>query len=161
MPVQKLPGCLDGDDGGGKSITSRIFPEECGEGLPGAQGEFGEKPSSMSECRPQDLGEREDVMPVRDGADHLLPDELSPEGGALGGTRRAKTSLLAGKGDEIFIPVGVAPDACEAALGKAAIQESLDGLRDDPTHRTEGPLEPVDVFPGKTVEIMVKDSVER
>ena len=77
----------------------------------------------MPECRPQDLGEREDEMPVGDGADHLLPDELSPEGGSLGRTGGAKTTLLAGKGDEIFIPAGVAPDACEAALGKAAVQK--------------------------------------
>jgi hypothetical protein len=77
-------------------------------------------------------------MPVGDGADHLLPDELSPEGGSLGRTGGAKTSLLAGKGDEIFIPAGVAPDACEAALGKAAVQKSLDGLRDDPTQTNHG-----------------------
>ena len=36
----------------------------------------------------------------------------------------------------------------------------FDGLRDDPTQRTEGPLEPVLVFPGEAVEIMVKDSIE-
>jgi hypothetical protein len=35
------------------------------------------------------------------------------------------------------------------------------GLRDDSTQRTEGPLEPVFVFLGEAVEIMVKDSVER
>jgi hypothetical protein len=99
-------------------------------------------------------------MPVGDGADHLLPDKLGPEGGALGGTRRAKTSLLAGKGDEIFIPAGIAPDARESVLGKAAVQKSPDGLRDDPTQRTEGPLEPAFVFPGEAVEIMIKDSVE-
>jgi len=99
-------------------------------------------------------------MPVRDGVDHLLPDELGPEGGAFGGTGRAKTSLLAGKGDEIFIPAGIAPDARESVLGKAAVQESLDVLRDDPTQRTEGPLEPVFVFPGEAVEILMKDSVE-
>jgi len=75
----------------------------------------------MPECRPQDLGEREDEMSVGDGADHLLPDELGPEGGALGGTRRTKTSLLAGKGDEIFILATVAPDARESVLGKAAV----------------------------------------
>ena len=44
MPVQKLPGGLNGDDGGGKSVPSRIFPEECGKSLPDAQGKFGEKP---------------------------------------------------------------------------------------------------------------------
>jgi hypothetical protein len=60
MPVQKLPGGLEGDDGGGKSVASRIFTEERGKSLPGAQGELGEKPASMPECRPQDLGERED-----------------------------------------------------------------------------------------------------
>ena len=83
MPVEKLPGGLDGDDGGGKSVASRIFTEERGKSLPGAQGEFREKPSSMSECRPQDLGECEDEMPMRDGADHLLPDEFGPQGGAF------------------------------------------------------------------------------
>jgi hypothetical protein len=121
MPVQKLAGRLDGDNSGGKSIVSRIFPEECGEGLPDAQGEFGEKPSPAPESRAQDLGEREDEMPVGDGADHLLPDELGPQGGAFGGTGRAKTSLLAGKGDEIFILASVASDACESVLGKAAV----------------------------------------
>jgi hypothetical protein len=49
----------------------------------------------MPECRPQDLGEREDEMPVRDGADHLLPDELGPQGGSLGRTGGAKTSKRA------------------------------------------------------------------
>jgi hypothetical protein len=29
------------------------------------------------------------LMPVGDGADHLLPDELGPEGGAFGGAGRA------------------------------------------------------------------------
>ena len=86
MPVEELPGSLDGDDGSGKRVASRIFTEDRGKSLPGAQGEFGENPSSMPECRPQDLGEREDEMPVGDGADHLLPDELGPQGGALGGT---------------------------------------------------------------------------
>jgi hypothetical protein len=81
--------------------------------------------------------------------------------GSLDGTGRAKSSLLAGKGDEIFIPAGIAPDARESDLGKAAIRESLDGLRNDPAQRTEGPLEPVFVFLGEAVEIMVKDSVER
>jgi hypothetical protein len=125
MPVQKLPGRLDGDDGGGKSIVSRIFPEECGEGFPDAQGEFGEKTSPTPERRAQDLGE-----------------------------------FLIGEGDEILVSACVAPDSRESALGKAAVQKSLDGLRDDPTHRTEGLLEPVFVFPGEVVEIMMKDSVE-
>jgi hypothetical protein len=160
MPVQKLPGRLDGDDGGGKSIVSRIFPEECGEGFPDAQGEFGEKTSPTPERRAQDLGECEDEMSVRCGADHMLPDKLGPQGGALGGTGRTNTSFLIGEGDEILVSACVAPDSRESALGKAAVQKSLDGLRDDPTHRTEGLLEPVFVFPGEVVEIMMKDSVE-
>ena len=77
-------------------VLTCIFPEECGEGLPSAHGEF---------------GEHKDEMPVGDGADHLLPYELGPEGVPIGGTRRAKTSLLTGKGDEIFIFAGGAPDA--------------------------------------------------
>ena len=36
MPIQKLPGCLNGDNGGGKGVVSSIFPEESGEGLPDA-----------------------------------------------------------------------------------------------------------------------------
>jgi hypothetical protein len=77
MPVQKLPGGLDGDDSSGKSVAAGIFTEERGKSLPGAQGEFGEKPSPIPECRPQDLGECEDEMPVRNRADHLLPDETT------------------------------------------------------------------------------------
>jgi len=48
MPVQKLPGGLDGDDGGGKSASSRILTEERGKSLPDAQGEFGR---SLRRCR--------------------------------------------------------------------------------------------------------------
>ena len=89
MPVQKLPGGLDEDDGGGKSIAAGIFTEERGKSLPGAQGEFVEKPLPIPECRPQDLGECEDEMPVQNGADHLLPDEFHPQGGARGDDLRA------------------------------------------------------------------------
>jgi len=79
-----------------RSVAAGIFTEERGKSLPDAQGEFGEKPSPMSECRPQDLGEREDEMLVGDGADHLLPDEFRPQGGAFGGAGRAEPSLFAG-----------------------------------------------------------------
>ena len=48
----------------------------------------------MPERRAQDLGEREDEMPVRDGVDHLLPDELGPPGGAFGGAGRAKSKII-------------------------------------------------------------------
>jgi hypothetical protein len=120
MPVQKLPGGLDGDDSSGKSVAAGIFTEERGKSLPGAQGEFGEKPSPIPECRPQDLGECEDEMPVRNGAYHLLPDEFRPQGGAFGAAGGAEPSLFAGEGDEIFVSADVAPDAREAALGKAA-----------------------------------------
>jgi hypothetical protein len=74
----------------------------------------------MLERRPQDLGEREDEMPVGDGADHLLPDEFRPQGAAFSGAGRAEPSLFAGEGDEVFVPTGVASDARETALGKAA-----------------------------------------
>jgi hypothetical protein len=60
MPVQKLPGRLDGDNRGGKGVVSGNFPEECGEGLPDAQGEFWANPSPPPEGRTQDFGERED-----------------------------------------------------------------------------------------------------
>ncbi len=160
MPVQKLPGGLDGDDGGGKSVPFRVFPEERGKSLPDAQGELGEKPSSMPECRPQDLGECENEMPVRDGVDHLLPDELGPQGDALGGTGRAEPPLLAGEGNEIFVSAGVAPYARETAFGKAAPEKAVDGLRDDPPQGAEGPFEALFVFPGEAVEELVKDGVE-
>lgn len=50
----------------------------------------------MAECRPQDLGEGEDEVPVRDGPDHLLPDEFRPQGGAFGRAGRTEPPLLAG-----------------------------------------------------------------
>ena len=59
-------------------------------------------------------------MPVRNGADHLLPDEFHPQSGAFGAAGGAEPSLFAGEGDEIFVSADVAPDAREAALGKAA-----------------------------------------
>ena len=71
-------------------------------------------------------------MPVGDGADHLLPDEFHPQSGAFGAAGGAEPSLFAGEGDEIFVSADVAPDAREAALGKAAPEKTLDGFRDYP-----------------------------
>ena len=116
----------------GRAFPSVSSREEHGKGFPGAQGKLGEKPPPVPEGRPQDLGECENEMPVGDGADHLLADELDPQGGAFCGAGRAEPPLLAGKGDEGFISAGVAPDAREAAFGKAAPEKALDGLRDDP-----------------------------
>lgn len=93
IPVEELPGRLDGDDGAVEGVVSRIFPEERGKSLPGAQGEFGKKASPVPESRAQALGECEDEVPVRDGADHLLPDELNPQGCAFCGARRAEPPL--------------------------------------------------------------------
>jgi hypothetical protein len=160
MPVQKLPGGLDGDDGGGKSVAAGIFTEERGKSLPDAQGKLGEKASPVPESRPQDLGECEDEMPVGDGADHPLPDEFRPQGGAFGAAGGAEPSLFAGEGDEIFVSADITPDAREAALGKAAPEKALDGLRYDPPQWAEGPLEPLFIFPGEPVEELVKDCVE-
>jgi hypothetical protein len=39
------------------------------------------------------LGSAKTLKPVGDGADHLLPGELGPPGGALGGTGRATSHL--------------------------------------------------------------------
>lgn len=50
--------------------------------------------------------------------------------------------------------------AREAALGNAAPEKALDGLRDNPPQGAESPFEPMFVFPGKTVEELVKDCVE-
>ena len=71
-----------------------------------------------------------------------------------------ESPLLAGKGDEVFIPAGVAPDAREAALGKAAAEKAFDGLRDDPPQWAVCPFETVFVFPGEAVEKLVKNGVE-
>jgi hypothetical protein len=160
MPVEELPGCLDGNNGGGKSVPFRVVPEEGGKSFPDAQGEFGEKPSPMSECRPQDLWECEDEMPVGDGADHLLPDEFGPQGGALGGAGGAESPLPAGEGDETFVSACVAPYTREAAFGKAAPEKALDRFRDDPPQGAEGPLEALFVFPGESVKELLKNGVE-
>jgi CheY-like chemotaxis protein len=77
-------------------------------------------------------------VPVRDGADHLLPGELGPQGGAR-----------------------IAPDACEPALGEASPEEPLDRLRYDVPQGAERPLEPLLVFAGELVEELVEDGVER
>ncbi len=53
-----------------------------------------------------------------------------------------------------------APDAREAALGKAAPEKALDRFRDDPPERTEGLFEVLFVFSGEAVEALVKDGVE-
>jgi len=116
--------------------------------------------SVRPEGRSQYLGECEDEMPVWDWADHLLPDEFSPKGGAFGGAGRAEPPLFAGEGDEIFVPAGVASYSRETAFGKAAPEEALDRFRGDPPQGAEGPFEPQFVFPGKAVEELVKDGVE-
>jgi hypothetical protein len=104
----------------------------------------------------------ENLAPSRDSAMsiRMLPDEFRTQGGAFGGAGRAEPSLFAGEGDEVFIPTGVASDARETSLGKAAPEKAFDGLRYDPPQRAEGPLEPLFIFPGEPVEELVKNGVE-
>jgi hypothetical protein len=97
---------------------------------------------------------------VRNGADQLLPDEFGPQGGAFHGAGRAEPSLLAGEGDEVCISAGVAPDARDAALGKAAPEKAIDRFRDNPSWRAKCPFEALFVFPGEAVDELVKDCVE-
>jgi hypothetical protein len=60
------------------------------------------------------------------GADHPLPDEFHPQGGAFGAAGGTEPTLFAGEGDEIFVSADIAPDAREAALGKAAPENQED-----------------------------------
>ncbi len=39
---------------------------------------------------------------------------------------RAEVARLAGEGEQVIVPAGIAVDACEAVMGIAALQEPLD-----------------------------------
>jgi len=82
----------------------------------------------MTFVHPPALWECEDEMPLRNGAEYLLPDEFHPQSGAFGAAGGAEPSMRAEEGNEIFVSADVAPDAREAALGKAAPEKVLDGF---------------------------------
>jgi len=66
-----------------KSVPFRVFPEEHGKGFPGAQGKLGRSRRRYRKAGRKILGSaKTDAGGGR--ADHLLADELCPQGGAFG-----------------------------------------------------------------------------
>jgi hypothetical protein len=75
---------------------------------------------------------------VRDIQQKLLPHPLTPLLPALGMTRRAKSTSLAGKHEETLFPTVGTPDAGKPAHRIATVEILLNNILDD------GPEEAID-----------------
>ncbi len=79
-----------------------------------------------SEDRAQEPRHGEDVLPVRHGLEHVLLDPLAVQEHPLLVAARAEVTRLAGVGEQVVVPAGVAVDAGEAVVRVAALDEALD-----------------------------------
>jgi hypothetical protein len=93
MPIQKLPGGLDGDNGGGKGVLTGIVTEERGHRLPGAYSEMRKKLASIPERRTQDLGEREDFDADGGRGGSPAPGRTRPRGWRVWRNRKGKNRI--------------------------------------------------------------------
>ncbi len=82
----------------------------------------------MEEVRAQPLGQREDVLPVRNIVEDLLLDPLAPDEQPLGVAGRAQVAALAAEGDEESASAARTVDAKEAVLEQSAVEKALDDL---------------------------------
>ena len=90
--------------------------------------ELSEKRSTTSEERPDELRNREDVLPVRHRPQHALLDPLTVGEDALLVAARAEVARLAGKGEKQVVAAPAAADAREAAVQVAAFEKALEHI---------------------------------
>jgi len=118
-----------------------------------------ELPLELEE-HPEHLRDDEDHLTMRNIEEERLPHPLAPLLKPLGMARRAKSSGLAGKHQQMFRPAAWAPDPGKAAARIAAIEIALDDLLDDRPEKAVFPLEPALVFRDEPLEMVEKHPVE-
>ena len=103
-------------------------PHQLAHHLPTGLTEAAEQLPVVQEVGTQHLGDGEGPQEVANVREHLLAEQDAEEGAALGGTRRAQPSALAGEGYEQLAAAAVAAHAREAALVDAAVEEGVGGV---------------------------------
>ena len=88
--------------------------------------ELSEKRPTIGEERPDELRNREDVLPVRHRSQHALLDPFTVREDALLVAARAEVARLAGKGEKQVVAAPAAADAREAAVQVAAFEKALE-----------------------------------
>ncbi|HEX9596154.1 MAG TPA: hypothetical protein VF982_04690 [Anaerolineales bacterium] len=84
-----------------------------------------------SEHRPQPPREGEHVLAVRHGLEDILLDPLALQEPPLLVAARAEVAGLAGPGEQVIVPAGVAVDAGQAMVQVTALDEAFEHLRFD------------------------------
>src|SRR5688572_5898995 len=82
--------------------------------------ELSEKRAAVSEERPDELRNGEDILPVRNRPQHATLDPLAVGKHALLMAVRAEVARLAGEGEQQIVTAAAAANACEAAVQVAA-----------------------------------------
>jgi len=162
MPVRLTAERLDGrHDPRHAVLAIERGPPAARDRLRGTARQDAEQATLPQEQPPQSLRNREDRMSVRDRRQDLLPELLREQLGALLLARRAEVPRLAGKRHEEFAAALRAPDAGEAVLRTAAVEETRDDLRHGGPKRAVLRLEHLLMHPLELGEVRVEQTVER
>jgi hypothetical protein len=101
--------------------------------------ELSEKRAAVSEERPDELRNGEDILPVRNGPQHATLDPFAVGEDALLMAARAEVARLAGEGEQQIVTAAAAADARKAAVQVAALEKALEHvLLDGAAHATRG-----------------------
>jgi hypothetical protein len=101
--------------------------------------ELSEKRAAVSEERPDELRNGEDILPVRNGPQHAALDPLAVGEDALLMAARAEVARLAGEGEQQIVTAAAAADARKAAVQVAALEKALEHvLLDSAAHAPRG-----------------------
>lgn len=101
--------------------------------------ELSEKRAAVSEERPDELRNGEDILPVRNRPQHAAFDPLAVGEDALLMTARAEVARLAGEGEQQIVTAAAAADARKAAVQVAALEKALEHvLLHGAAHATRG-----------------------
>ena len=162
MPLQLVAGGLDGDDGCAHHLLGwESGAVHFGQGLPGAAAEPAEQCAVLSENRPQDLGDGEDHLAVRDRFQDSGTHPVDEAGHPLGGTRGAKAPGATGISQIAAAAAGIASQSSQTEVEKATLQETFYGAGDHLPQRAVGLLEQDLVTALELFPVVVQTLVER
>jgi hypothetical protein len=121
---------LDRHHGARNTVVGKGCAEEGLQGAPGGSREKPEKSWLTTKQTPQDDGDRERILPVNDGSEHLPVQPLSKQERALLMAARTETVRLATECEEILVRARVTTDAGEPVMEVAAGEKASQDVRD-------------------------------
>jgi hypothetical protein len=151
---------LDGDDPAGGGVGSEEGLVDFADGLPREGWEALEHVAMEVEEGAETFGDGPDELAMgNESADLVGEMEAKKEGAFLGATG-ADAALLAGEGDEEFVPAIGATDAGEAVVEVAALEELVDGLVDDGSPITKLAGITFGIDGAEVIEVLADEAME-